>query len=86
MVLKFKSTQRIASLIITMAYRTTSIPALNVLTSIPPLDLTIVRETKYHRVTKLGKRRRNKRNQLPTESDTVKYSDTQFRKVAELSI
>lgn len=42
-------------LFISKAYRTTSTDALNVPTSIPPIDLTVVRESKYHRLVRLGK-------------------------------
>lgn len=54
-VAKLKSAQRVALLFISKAYRTSRTEALNVIASIPPIDLTIVKEAKYHRLMTLGK-------------------------------
>lgn len=52
---KLRSAQRVALLFIVGAYRRTSTEALNVLAGIPPIELTLRRDCRYHRVVRLGK-------------------------------
>lgn len=42
-------------LFISKAYRTTSTAALSVITSLPPIDLIVEKEVKYHRLARIDK-------------------------------